>query len=136
MEVDTQTLKGICSELVLVREERVVYGRAWSQARLKKARSRRSSVQESLILDQVNLLSRRGSSIRPSSPLKLLKDSDSEKWKFELFFFCFISISNHVKITIEQPRDIIRGGNVTHMRKELGTHGGRIRGVKIGEDKG
>lgn len=58
-----------------------------SQARLKKARSRRSSVQESLILDQVNFLSRSGSSIRPRSPIKLLKDSDLEtKWKFELFF--------------------------------------------------
>lgn len=38
MEVDTQTLKGICSELVPVREEGVLYGRAWSQARLKKAK--------------------------------------------------------------------------------------------------
>lgn len=62
----------------LVREDRIELGSEASQARLMKARSRRSRVGVERLLDQVYCLSIKGSSIRHMALMQSLKASASE----------------------------------------------------------
>lgn len=73
-------LSGTWSEVVLVKEERIVLGSNSSQVRLMK-------VGEVCLLDQENLLSSNGNSMRHMSLTQSLKASASVSRKLVLFFF-------------------------------------------------
>src|SRR4051812_38751676 len=80
------TTRGTWSEEKRVREDKVEFGKLSSQARLKKALSRRSRVGVWRLLDQVKVLSRSGSSISCRSEMAVLNISASDVWKLLLFF--------------------------------------------------
>lgn len=79
-------LRGTWSDVVRVRDERMVFGRSSSQHKLMKALSSHSKVGLALLLDLVKFLSRRGSSMRHMSLIQSLKESASANRKLLLFF--------------------------------------------------
>lgn len=69
-----------------MRDVRLVFGNALSQARLKKAMSIRSSVVRSRLLDRVKRRSVRGGSRSARLSMVLLNKVASDGWKCGLFF--------------------------------------------------
>jgi hypothetical protein len=86
MVVEMSIRRGTWSEVDQAREERTVLGRSSSQRRLMKTLSSLSNVRFGLRLDQVKLLSIRGSSMRHMELMQSLKDSASANRKLSLFF--------------------------------------------------
>lgn len=115
-------LSGTWSEVVLVREERIVLGSNSSQVRLMK-------VGEVCLLDQENLLSSNGNSMRHMSLTQSLKASASVSRKLVLFFF--MRVSNHIEIAAKHPRSVQRRNNGLELIKESMSELWRSRGINI-----
>jgi len=120
--VEISILRGTWSEVERVREERLVFGGVASQDKLMKARSSLSSVGIARLLDQVKLLSRRGSSIRQGSWITSLKASASEIWKLELFF------SEAYRIMLKSPQTnqgvLVGGARLLNSARKEGRRSG------------